>query len=894
MANMTLKDWEKANDNTPLRVVFYGRVSTEHEAQVHALENQLQWYRDIASRNSNWTVVAPVETYLDKGITGTQAKKRPGFMQMITDAKLGKFDMAVTREVSRFGRNTLEALQYSRELKSAGVQVYFVNDNIRTIKDDDAELKLGLMASFAQEESRKTSSRVKAGQYSSRQKGVLYGTGNILGFNRVKRKGDKSSDSTPTFTVDEEQAETVRMIYRLYLSGLGLKKIKNELEKECRKTATGLMSWDVSTISRVLDNPMYMGKQYQCQTTVEEFLSHERKKNSKEDFILIDGDFAPIIDEDTFNKVKALRQKKGAANPFKGEKGATFTNDKWSSKLECDCGSTFKRFQWNPKADGTIPIGYSCRKKVNDGSLAFRQKNGMDIADACDSKSIPEWHLELAGKTVFSSLITDKRAAVLENYAIIERCYCESRKNAASDSADAMKVISKNGQLVPEEEPELLSNIIRIFKDIPENCTVDIFGEIYEYFLGNFALAEGKDGGTFYTPATVVRYMVQVLDPQPGEKKFLDPACGSGGMFVQAARYMHQHNASETEQMQFKCFGVEKEPDTVKLAKMNLLLNNVRGDITEANSFYSDPYNAFGNFDYVMANPPFNVDEVTLEKVVDDKRFSTYGVPRNKSTSAKKKSDKKETVPNANYLWIGYFATALNEHGKAALVMANSASDASGSEYEIRKKMVDAGIISQMVTLPSNMFSSVTLPATLWFFDRDKAEDKKREILFIDARNVFTQVDRAHRKFSDEQIKNLGIITRLYHGDTQSFADLLDEYRAELAKAPETAEDKETKTKGYWQQQIDWLLERFPEGKYRDVIGLCKAASMDGEDGIIDQDYSLNAGRYVGVVIEDDGMTEAEFKDTMLGLNTELSSLNAEAKGLEDKIAANIKALFGE
>lgn len=444
MANMTLKDWEKVNSSTPLRVVFYGRVSTEHEAQIHALENQLQWYQDIASRNSNWTVVAPVETYLDKGITGTQAKKRPGFMQMISDAKLGKFDMAVTREVSRFGRNTLEALQYSRELKAAGVQVYFVNDNISTIKDDDAELKLGLMASFAQEESRKTSSRVKAGQYSSRQKGVLYGTGNILGYNRVKRKGDKSSDSTPTFTVDEEQAETVRMIYRLYLSGLGLKKIKNELEKECRKTATGLMSWDVSTISRVLDNPMYMGKQYQCQTTVEEFLSHERKKNSKEDFILIDGDFAPIIDEDTFNKVKALRQKKGAANPFKGEKGATFTNDKWSSKLECDCGSTFKRFQWNPKADSTIPIGYSCRKKVNDGSLAFRQKNGMDIADACDSKSIPEWHLELAGKTVFSSLITDKRAAVLENYAIIERCYCESRKNAASDSADAMKVISKN------------------------------------------------------------------------------------------------------------------------------------------------------------------------------------------------------------------------------------------------------------------------------------------------------------------------------------------------------------------------------------------------------------------------------------------------------------------
>ena len=407
-------------------------------------------------------------------------------------------------------------------------------------------------------------------------------------------------------------------------------------------------------------------------------------------------------------------------------------------------------------------------------------------------------------------------------------------------------------QLVPEEEPDLLSKIIRVFKDIPEDIEIDLFGEIYEYFLGNFALSEGKDGGTFYTPASVVRYMVQVLNPETGDKKFLDPACGSGGMFVQAARYMHKHNASNADMMKFRCFGVEKEPDTVKLAKMNLLLNNVRGEITEANSFYSDPYNAFGQFDYVMANPPFNVDEVSVERVKDDARFNTYGVPRNKSKAGKKGGDKKETVPNANYLWIGYFATALNETGKAGLVMANSASDASGSEYEIRKKMIEDGIISQMVTLPSNMFSSVTLPATLWFFDKKKSRtEKKDEILFIDARNVFTQVDRAHRKFSDEQIKNLGIITSLYNGDTQAFQDLIAEYKANGQ-----------------QDQIDWLMERFPEGKYQDVIGLCKVAKLDGEDGIKDQDYSLNAGRYVGVVIEDDGMTEDEFKAEMQRLRT--------------------------
>ena len=451
------------------------------------------------------------------------------------------------------------------------------------------------------------------------------------------------------------------------------------------------------------------------------------------------------------------------------------------------------------------------------------------------------------------------------------------------------------GGLVPEEEPELLSKIVRIFKDIPENSTLDIFGEIYEYFLGNFALAEGKDGGTFYTPATVVRYMVEVLNPEPGDKKFLDPACGSGGMFVQAARYMHAHNASKAEQMKFRCYGVEKEPDTVKLAKMNLLLNNVRGEITEANSFYSDPYNAVGQFDYVMANPPFNVDEVVFDKVKDDARFNTYGVPRNKSKSTKKDSDKKETVPNANYLWIGYFATALNETGKAALVMANSASDAGGSEHEIRKKLIEEGVISQMVALPSNMFSSVTLPATLWFFDKQKCHtDKKDEILFIDARNVFTQVDRAHRKFSDEQIKNLGIITKLYNGDEQAFVNLIEEYKANLEKAPEVSDDKDIMPKTYWQAQIDWLTERFPEGKYQDVIGLCKVAKLDGEDGIIDQDYSLNAGRYVGVVIEDDGMTAEEFKAEMLSLNSELEKLNGEARSLEEQISENLMELLGK
>lgn len=445
------------------------------------------------------------------------------------------------------------------------------------------------------------------------------------------------------------------------------------------------------------------------------------------------------------------------------------------------------------------------------------------------------------------------------------------RENPAMDGVLPKEVY---GQLVPDEDPELLSNIVRVFKDIPEDINIDLFGQIYEYFLGKFALAEGQGGGAFYTPASVVQYMVEVLQPVTGDKKFLDPACGSGGMFVQAARYMHRHNASAGNMMRFRCYGVEKEPDTVKLAKMNLLLNNVRGEIIEANSFYSDPYNAYGQFDYVMANPPFNVDEVVLERVMDDRRFTTYGVPRNKTKTGKKGSDKKETVPNANYLWIGSFATALNESGKAALVMANSASDAGGSELEIRRRLIEDGVISQMVTLPSNMFSTVTLPATLWFFDNRRLH--RNQILFIDARNIYTQVDRAHRKFSDEQIKNLAIISRLYDGDSESFWRLVEEYRA-AGK----------------QEQVDWLLERWPDGEYRDVVGLCKVAPLDGEDGVRDQDYSLNAGRYVGVAIEDDGMSAEQFASTMRELHAEFEQLSAEAQRLQAEIHNNLKQLLG-
>jgi type I restriction enzyme M protein len=446
-------------------------------------------------------------------------------------------------------------------------------------------------------------------------------------------------------------------------------------------------------------------------------------------------------------------------------------------------------------------------------------------------------------------------------------------------SPEFIDVLPKDSyhDLSTEDNNKILNRLLRNFNDIPVDTEHDIFGEVYEYFLGEFALAEGQGGGEFYTPRSVVRYMVEVL--QPSEGKILDPACGSGGMFVQVANYAQAHkekNGGTT--LNLRAYGVERTGETVKLAKMNLFLNNIRGEITEANSYYADPYNSVGNFDYVLANPPFNVDNVELDLVKDQVRFNQYGVPQTKG--------KKPKVPNANYLWINQFATALNENGRASLVMANSASDAGHSEKEIRKALIEDGIVSQMVALPSNMFSTVTLPATLWFFDRNKP--KKNEILFIDARNIFTQVDRALRKFSDEQIKNLAIINRLYEGDRDSFFALIKEYEESRDNA-ETEENKK-----YFQKQIDWLLERFPDGNYQDVIGLCKVATLEGEDGIIDQDYSLNPGRYVGVVIEDDGMTAEQFKEELFGLNEEFKQLNEEAKALEKQIEDNLDSLVIE
>lgn len=566
---------------------------------------------------------------------------------------------------------------------------------------------------------------------------------------------------------------------------------------------------------------------------------------------------------------------------------------------------------------------------------------------------------------------------------------------------------------IEKKKDDILPSLLKTFSDIPKDASGDIFGKIYEYFLGKFAMSEGQKGGEFFTPTSVVRFIVEVIEPYKG--KVYDPACGSGGMFVQSADFI-AHEGHDLNDIYV--YGQEYMGETVRLAKMNLLVHNLRGEITEANSYDSDPYDSYGKFDFVMANPPFNVKSVKEATVKGDKRFTSYGLPKSKG-----KSDK---ISDANYLWISLFATSLNENGRAGFVMPNSASDARHSEYDIRKNIVDSGIVDCMVSMPTNMFLTVTLPATLWFFDKQKVHtDRKDKILFLDARNVFNQIDRAHREWTAEQQQNLAAIVRLYRGETERYLELIANYidkaftaqeaiapsfttvqelwnttltnlnayaiatkdqkrtptktkalkeadffnklaelkwsnykaeakaekpvtipqnneaQKEIAKALEIAvktnterlttlktdvntltellklADKHLKLKSdkvwsnhnlikadktleealqvhqeateqfaYWYNNIDWLQSRFPEAKYEDVVGLCKMA--DKTEYAEEQDYSLNAGRYVGVVIEGDDITKEEFLKRINSNLSQIKNLNSRSSDLEDFIVKSL------
>ena len=387
------------------KVVFYGRVSTEHEAQLAALENQIQWYDDIAAKNPNWYIL---KKYIDEGITGTQAKKRPAFLQMVQDAKQKKFDLIVTREVCRFARNTVDTLVVTRELKNYGVEVYFVEDNIRTM-DGDGELRLTIMATLAQEESRKISERVRAGQKISRDKGVLFGNGNILGYDRDKAKG--------TYVINPEQAETVRMIYDMYSAGKGMSQIRNELIRLKRKDSSGLVRWENCKIARILHNSTYKGYPAYLKSRRNNFLDQKIIRNRDEDtYLYVKGDFEPIISEEQWDRCRQIREQRVRRNKIlteNGEKshltGVHTSDDVWTKKLRCRCGYRMRRNKWRKNRNGELIYGYKCYNQLNNGTKTTRQQAGVDDSGFCDLKEICDWKLEMMARRIFSGLWGNKK-----------------------------------------------------------------------------------------------------------------------------------------------------------------------------------------------------------------------------------------------------------------------------------------------------------------------------------------------------------------------------------------------------------------------------------------------------------------------------------------------------
>ena len=424
-----LTDYAMFDRNRQRKVSIYGRVSTEHEAQLSALENQMQWYDDQAKYHPNWTVV---EKYIDEGITGTQAKKRPAFHRMLEDARSGKFDLIVTREVCRFARNVVDTLVVTRELKNIGVEVFFIDDNIWTM-DGDGELRLSLMATLAQEESRKTSERVKAGQKISRDNGVLYGNGNIVGYDRV---GD-------TYVINEEQAETVRMIFDLYLQGYGSMKIANILTERKRKTASGLVKWSISNIMRAIRNATYTGTKCYNKSRSNNFLEQKRINNlDMSTYEYIEGDFPAIVSQEVWDKAQEIRTnrvKPSLVSSTKTTHSKRDSKDIWVNLLRCSCGSSFRKNKWHTKNDGGISYGYQCYNQLNNGNKKKRVELGLDTEGYCDSRMIADWKLDFMAKSLLEHLWTDRKESVLLALDLIKRYYRDERVTSGKGDTAAIQ-----------------------------------------------------------------------------------------------------------------------------------------------------------------------------------------------------------------------------------------------------------------------------------------------------------------------------------------------------------------------------------------------------------------------------------------------------------------------
>jgi type I restriction enzyme M protein len=423
-------------------------------------------------------------------------------------------------------------------------------------------------------------------------------------------------------------------------------------------------------------------------------------------------------------------------------------------------------------------------------------------------------------------------------------------KNLGKAINDAMAAVEEDNEelrgVLPRTYQEFanatLVQLLRSVNAVLGDIHGDAFGKVYEYFLGKFARAEGAKGGEYFTPTSIVRLIVEIIEPFRG--KILDPACGSGGMFVQSARFVDEHRNGGGEG-RLSIHGQERVEETVKLCKMNLAVHGLGGQVSQSNTYYEDPFHAVGEFDYVMANPPFNVNKIDKSRLEGDKRFP-FGMPR---------------ADNGNYVWIQVFYSALNRQGRAGFVMANSAADAGGSELEIRRKLIEERCVDVVVAVGPNFFYTVTLPVTLWFLDRGKkGTDRADKVLFIDARQIFRKIDRAHRDWTDTQIEFLANIARLHRGEQSESRAGSDEL----------------------------MRKHFPDRGYADVAGLCGVTSLEQ---IERQSWSLNPGRYVGTAVaEDDGV---EFRIRLAELSEELDRLNGEAATVQERIAANVAELLG-
>lgn len=461
---------------------------------------------------------------------------------------------------------------------------------------------------------------------------------------------------------------------------------------------------------------------------------------------------------------------------------------------------------------------------------------------------------------------------------------------------------------------EILSELLRIFNNSALNeVGGDVIGRIYEYFLNKFAKNIASDDGVFFTPKSLVKMIVNIIEPSGGI--LLDPACGSGGMFIQSGDFVNQSGMNANSSMTF--YGQEKVEYNAQLCLMNMAVHGLTGIIKsgdEANTFYHDAHNLCGKCDYIMANPPFNVDKVKSESCQSAGRlpFGMTGVNKNKE------------VGNANYLWISYFYSYLNNHGRAGFVMASSATDSQGKDKDIRQALVETGHVDVMISVGNNFFYSKSLPCSLWFFNKGKSENITNKVLFIDARNYYTVIDRTLNEWSDWQLKNINAIVWLYRGEIESYKALIDEYRtaldsdkpfkeqvhelsekaaalrAEAKKAVEAAAKREKKK---IREKFDenlaelnnilttaneavWLYEKFGNGTYADVPGLCKIANIDE---ITEKGYSLTPGAYVGVApAENDGVN---FEERMAEIHRELLSLQAESNDLMNTISKNMREM---